>query len=141
MFELLKKVNVFFCICVFFFTKAFRQNWLLLMISIFFFFSETNVYGITVVTVGTGSLIVVLAIFLDTLRYIMKNSSSRVKAHSAFVIGVYPVSSNTHLLLSLLSKEFSFYCIIWNILALRHIRLALLHKSIPKVYTRFLIHE
>ncbi|KAJ8909853.1 hypothetical protein NQ315_013339 [Exocentrus adspersus] len=58
-----------------------------------FVISATNVYGITLVTVGTTSLVVVLALFIDTLRYIMKNSSPRVKAHSAFVIGVYPVTS------------------------------------------------
>lgn len=53
--------------------------------------SATNVYGITVVTVGTAAVALVLIMFIDTLRYIMQNSSSRVKAHSAFVIGVYPV--------------------------------------------------
>ncbi|RZC41290.1 organic solute transporter alpha-like protein, partial [Asbolus verrucosus] len=53
--------------------------------------SATNVYGITLVSVGTVALLLVLVMFIDALSYIMKNSSSRVKAHSAFVIGVYPV--------------------------------------------------
>ncbi|KAJ8950662.1 hypothetical protein NQ314_007792 [Rhamnusium bicolor] len=61
--------------------------------SSFFIVSATNVYGITLVTIGTMAMILVLALFIDTLRYIMKNSSPRVKAHSAFVIGVYPVTS------------------------------------------------
>ncbi|KAJ8934423.1 hypothetical protein NQ318_000640 [Aromia moschata] len=57
------------------------------------FISATNTYGIIIVTVGSTALVLVLALFIDTLLYIMKNSSPRVKAHSAFVIGVYPVTS------------------------------------------------
>ncbi|KAJ8973945.1 hypothetical protein NQ317_002449 [Molorchus minor] len=59
----------------------------------FNFVSATNIYGIIIVSVGTTALLLVLAIFIDTLLYIMKNSSPMVKAHSAFVIGVYPVTS------------------------------------------------
>ncbi|KAG5899977.1 hypothetical protein JTB14_034546 [Gonioctena quinquepunctata] len=57
------------------------------------YLSATNIYGITLVTAGTIAVLLVLAMFLDTLRYILKNASPRVKAHSAFVIGVYPVVS------------------------------------------------
>ncbi|XP_068908548.1 organic solute transporter alpha-like protein [Tenebrio molitor] len=55
------------------------------------YLTATNVYGITLVSIGTVAVILILLMFIDALRYIMKNSSSRVKAHSAFVIGVYPV--------------------------------------------------
>ncbi|XP_065159141.1 organic solute transporter alpha-like protein isoform X1 [Atheta coriaria] len=55
------------------------------------YLSAINIYGITLLTLGGLAVILVLVIFIDTLKYIMKNSSSRVKAHSAFVIGVYPV--------------------------------------------------
>ncbi|KAJ3658082.1 hypothetical protein Zmor_009843 [Zophobas morio] len=55
------------------------------------YLSATNVYGITLVSLGTLAVLLVLAMLIDTLSYIMKNSPSRVKAHSAFVIGVYPV--------------------------------------------------
>nr|XP_023022731.1 organic solute transporter alpha-like protein [Leptinotarsa decemlineata] len=57
------------------------------------YLSETDVYGITLITAGTVPVLVVLALFVDTLFYIMKNASPRVKTHSAFVIGVYPVVS------------------------------------------------
>ncbi|XP_044254197.1 organic solute transporter alpha-like protein [Tribolium madens] len=55
------------------------------------YLSATNVYGVTLVTLGTLAVVLVLVMFIDTLRYIIKNSSSRVKTYSAFVIGVYPV--------------------------------------------------
>lgn len=57
-----------------------------------FFVSATNIYGITLVALGTIAVILVVIMFVDTLKYIMQNSSSRVKAHSAFVLGVYPVN-------------------------------------------------
>ncbi|XP_017775721.1 PREDICTED: organic solute transporter alpha-like protein [Nicrophorus vespilloides] len=55
------------------------------------YLSALSVYGITVITCGAIAVLLVLIIFIDTLKYIMKNSSPRVKAHSALVIGVYPV--------------------------------------------------
>lgn len=58
-------------------------------------FPATNVYGITLVSMGTVAVLVVVAMFLDTFLYVMKNASSKVKAHTAFVIGVYPVSFPT----------------------------------------------
>ncbi|XP_019872823.1 organic solute transporter subunit alpha [Aethina tumida] len=57
------------------------------------YLSATNVYGITLVSMGTVAVLVVVAMFLDTFLYVMKNASSKVKAHTAFVIGVYPVIS------------------------------------------------
>ncbi|CAH0561297.1 unnamed protein product [Brassicogethes aeneus] len=57
------------------------------------YLSASNKYGITLVTAGTLAVIVVVAMFADTFLYVMKNSSSKVKAHTAFVIGVYPVIS------------------------------------------------
>ena len=47
-------------------------------------------------SLGTLAVLLVLAMLIDTLSYIMKNSPSRVKAHSAFVIGVYPVNCLFH---------------------------------------------
>ncbi|CAH1160197.1 unnamed protein product [Phaedon cochleariae] len=55
--------------------------------------SATNTYGIALVTAGTFAVLLVLAMFLDTLRFILTHSSSGVKAHSVFVTGVYPVIS------------------------------------------------
>ncbi|KAK9875846.1 hypothetical protein WA026_009633 [Henosepilachna vigintioctopunctata] len=55
------------------------------------YMSATNVYGITLVSIGSIAVITVVVAYLDTLNYIMKNSSSRVKAYSAFVTSVYPV--------------------------------------------------
>ncbi|KAL3267481.1 hypothetical protein HHI36_011604 [Cryptolaemus montrouzieri] len=59
--------------------------------SISSYMSATNIYGISLVSIGSVAVLTVIITFLDTLKYIMRNSSSRVKADSAFVIGVYPV--------------------------------------------------
>lgn len=67
----------------------------------FYFVLATNVYGVTLVTLGTLAVTLVLIMYIDTLRYILKNSSSRVKAHSAFVVGVYPVMYNFFLITKL----------------------------------------
>ncbi|KAK4886247.1 hypothetical protein RN001_002518 [Aquatica leii] len=55
------------------------------------YLSAISWYGIALVTFGAFAVMVILYMFIDTLRYIMKNAPPRVKAHSAFVIGVYPI--------------------------------------------------
>ncbi|GLV35391.1 uncharacterized protein CBL_01459 [Carabus blaptoides fortunei] len=55
------------------------------------YLSAINVYGVALFTVGGAAVLIVLIMYIDTLRYIMKNSPPRVKTHSAFVLGVYPV--------------------------------------------------
>ncbi|KAK9731226.1 Organic solute transporter Ostalpha [Popillia japonica] len=55
------------------------------------YLSAINIYGITLFSLGALAVLVILFMFLDTLKYIMKHSSPRVKTYSAFVIGVYPI--------------------------------------------------
>ncbi|XP_022921019.1 organic solute transporter alpha-like protein [Onthophagus taurus] len=59
--------------------------------SSFEYLSAINVYGITLLFIGGLAVLLILYTFIDTLKYIIEHSSSRVKTHSTFVIGVYPV--------------------------------------------------
>lgn len=59
-------------------------------------FSAINAYGIILFVSSTIAVLVVFLVFADTVRHIMRKSPPRTKAHSAFVVGVYPVSIRTN---------------------------------------------
>ena len=51
-----------------------------------------NVIGITIFTLGALAVLLILYMYVDTLRHITKHAPPLAKANSAFVISVYPVS-------------------------------------------------
>lgn len=51
-----------------------------------------NLTGATIFTVGALFVAMILYLYVDTLRYIIKNAPPMVKTHSAFILSVYPVS-------------------------------------------------
>ncbi|XP_077299958.1 organic solute transporter alpha-like protein [Arctopsyche grandis] len=55
------------------------------------YFSAINLYGVILFACGGIAVVIMLLLYLDTLRYVVKNASSGVKAHTAFVVSVYPV--------------------------------------------------
>lgn len=56
-----------------------------------------NLTGVTIFTVGAVFVAIILYLYVDTLRYIIKNAPPMVKTHSAFILSVYPVSGNLFL--------------------------------------------
>ncbi|XP_050523349.1 uncharacterized protein LOC126895477 isoform X2 [Daktulosphaira vitifoliae] len=55
------------------------------------YFTAINLIGVTIFTLGAIFVFVILYLYIDTLKYIMKNSPPMVKTHSAFILSVYPV--------------------------------------------------
>ncbi|XP_050441540.1 organic solute transporter alpha-like protein [Adelges cooleyi] len=55
------------------------------------YFTAINLAGVTIFTLGAICVIIILYLYVDTLRYIIKNASPMVKTHSAFILSVYPV--------------------------------------------------
>nr|CAD7198642.1 unnamed protein product [Timema douglasi] len=55
------------------------------------FVPAINVAGITLFTMGGAAVVLILLLYVDTLRHIMRNAPPLVKTHSAFVLSVYPV--------------------------------------------------
>nr|CAD7457143.1 unnamed protein product [Timema tahoe] len=53
-----------------------------------------NVAGITLFTMGGAAVVLILLLYVDTLRHIMRNAPPLVKTHSAFVLSVYPGTDN-----------------------------------------------
>nr|CAD7574631.1 unnamed protein product [Timema californicum] len=51
-----------------------------------------NVAGITLFTMGGAAVVLILLLYVDTLRHIMRNAPPLVKTHSAFVLSVYPLT-------------------------------------------------
>ena len=51
-----------------------------------------NLVGITIFTLGALAVLVILYMYIDTLKHVMKYAPPLAKAHSAFVLSVYPVS-------------------------------------------------
>jgi hypothetical protein len=66
---------------------------LLFSLSFCFFLSAINIPGITIFTLGGFTVIIVLILYIDTLKHVLKNAPPRAKTHTAFVLSVYPVSS------------------------------------------------
>jgi len=58
----------------------------------FLFTAAINLTGVTIFTVGAVIVIMILYLYVDTLRCIIKNAPPMVKTHSAFILSVYPVS-------------------------------------------------
>lgn len=56
------------------------------------YLKATNEYGIALLCAGGLAVIVVILMFIDTLKYVMQNTSSTVKACTASVIAVYPAT-------------------------------------------------
>nr|CAD7398841.1 unnamed protein product [Timema cristinae] len=59
--------------------------------SIHEYYKAINVAGITLFTMGGAAVVLILLLYVDTLRHIMRNAPPLVKTHSAFVLSVYPV--------------------------------------------------
>ncbi|XP_067011568.2 organic solute transporter alpha-like protein [Anabrus simplex] len=55
------------------------------------YYKAINVAGITLFSCGAAGVVLILFLYIDTLRHIIRNAPSPVKTHSAFVLGVYPV--------------------------------------------------
>lgn len=51
-----------------------------------------NLIGVTIFTLGALAVLLILYMYVDTLRHITKHAPPLAKANSAFVISVYPVS-------------------------------------------------
>lgn len=68
------------------------------MPTFFFFFkylfTAINLTGVTIFTLGAVFVGLILYLYVDTLRYIIKNAPPMVKTHSAFILSVYPVSGH-----------------------------------------------
>lgn len=57
------------------------------------YFTAINIPGITIFTLGGFIVIVVLILYVDTIKHVLKNAPPRTKTHTAFVLSVYPVVS------------------------------------------------
>ncbi|XP_069669499.1 organic solute transporter alpha-like protein [Periplaneta americana] len=55
------------------------------------YYKAMNVLGVTLFAAGGAAVLLTLLLYADTLRHIMRRSPPLVKAHSAFVLSVYPV--------------------------------------------------
>ncbi|XP_022183380.1 organic solute transporter alpha-like protein [Myzus persicae] len=55
------------------------------------YFTAINLTGVTIFTVGAVIVVMILYLYVDTLRCIIKNAPPMVKTHSAFILSVYPV--------------------------------------------------
>lgn len=63
-----------------------------MFIYLFFIISSAiNIPGITIFTLGGFIVIVVLILYVDTIKHVLKNAPPRTKTHTAFVLSVYPV--------------------------------------------------
>ena len=63
-------------------------------------FTAINIAGVTIFTLGVLAVLVILFMYIDTMKHIMKYAPALVKTHSAFVLSVYPVNIHeilTHL--------------------------------------------
>lgn len=68
-----------------------------MFIYLFFIISSAiNIPGITIFTLGGFIVIVVLILYVDTIKHVLKNAPPRTKTHTAFVLSVYPVRSIFH---------------------------------------------
>ncbi|KAF7280271.1 hypothetical protein GWI33_006183 [Rhynchophorus ferrugineus] len=56
------------------------------------YLGETNIYAVVALCVGLLLFFSVLFVFIDTVRYVVRYSSLKVKAHTIFVTAVYPVT-------------------------------------------------
>ncbi|XKL66080.1 hypothetical protein PGB90_009500 [Kerria lacca] len=50
-----------------------------------------NIVGITIFSLGALAVLLILYLYMDTLKHIMKYAPPLAKTHSAFVVSVYPV--------------------------------------------------
>uniref|UniRef100_A0A069DYR0 Putative organic solute transporter alpha-like protein n=1 Tax=Panstrongylus megistus TaxID=65343 RepID=A0A069DYR0_9HEMI len=57
------------------------------------YFTAFNALGFTLFSIGGLALLLVLILYIDTIRHIIKSAPTSAKGHSAFVISVYPVVS------------------------------------------------
>ncbi|BES92912.1 Hypothetical protein NTJ_05721 [Nesidiocoris tenuis] len=57
------------------------------------YFTAFNEWGVALFTLGGLAVLIVLALYVDTMRTVIQHAPTSSKAHTAFVISVYPVVS------------------------------------------------
>jgi hypothetical protein len=63
--------------------------------NIFMFFAALSTVTTAVVfTLGGMAVLIVFALFADTLRHILKHGVPGTKSHTVYVVSIYPVSSS-----------------------------------------------
>ena len=57
-------------------------------------FVAINIAGVTIFSLGVLAVLMILYMYIDTMKHIMKYAPALAKTHSAFVLSVYPVRNN-----------------------------------------------